>query len=305
MRKENPRDQGSATHKYPGWCSFCRKNYKEIGPLCEGPDQIYICLGCAQRCARLIEEDYRHRGIPVPKTQVHPGEPLAYEKRAAAYAMSGQYHEAIHDWTETIRLNPESKHAYYNRGACHELNDEHDKAITDIAVTETVMREVGRFGEGEDCRAEALRVYAAAAYGCPAEAFRMLGDARGASEDEDMVQRLRKCHAVEPQRAQLGGIVISRTSQYANRLRRFELFVDGYRVADIKDGQRVMIPVEGGVHAVFAKIDWCRSPVASVSVLPGSDVHLVTGCHMRGWRVFFALLYLLTPGKYLYLERLS
>ena len=41
--------------RYPGWCSFCRKHHHEVGPLAEGPDQVYICYGCANQCADLIE----------------------------------------------------------------------------------------------------------------------------------------------------------------------------------------------------------------------------------------------------------
>ena len=34
--------------------------------MCEGPDGIYICLDCARRCVRLIEQDYQLRGMAVP-----------------------------------------------------------------------------------------------------------------------------------------------------------------------------------------------------------------------------------------------
>jgi hypothetical protein len=51
--------------RYPGWCSFCRKNYKEVGGLAEGPDQVYICFKCCLLCATIIHEGYQ-RGVIQP-----------------------------------------------------------------------------------------------------------------------------------------------------------------------------------------------------------------------------------------------
>ncbi len=46
-----------------GWCSFCRKNYRQVGPLAEGPDQVYICYACVRLCAAIIEQDCERRGM--------------------------------------------------------------------------------------------------------------------------------------------------------------------------------------------------------------------------------------------------
>ena len=47
---------GALTHeRWPGWCSFCRRNYHDVGPLAEGPDQVYICRRCVEKCADIIE----------------------------------------------------------------------------------------------------------------------------------------------------------------------------------------------------------------------------------------------------------
>lgn len=52
----------------PGYCSFCRKSYKEAGSLAEGPDEVYICYHCVIACKNLIEEERRRRNI-------QPGDP--------------------------------------------------------------------------------------------------------------------------------------------------------------------------------------------------------------------------------------
>lgn len=53
--------------RYPGWCSFCRKIHKEVGPLAEGPDLVFICYQCCLLCASMIQTECRRRGIDMPE----------------------------------------------------------------------------------------------------------------------------------------------------------------------------------------------------------------------------------------------
>ena len=43
-----------------GICSFCRRSYRDVGPLAEGPDEVYICRNCVEQCGKLIDDE-RHR----------------------------------------------------------------------------------------------------------------------------------------------------------------------------------------------------------------------------------------------------
>jgi hypothetical protein len=52
--------------RYPGYCSYCRQNYREAGPLAEGPDEVFICYRCVLACKKLIEDEYRRRGQELP-----------------------------------------------------------------------------------------------------------------------------------------------------------------------------------------------------------------------------------------------
>lgn len=45
-------------------CSFCRKNYREVGPLVEGPDDVYVCGDCIELCQSILEQERRRRGEP-------------------------------------------------------------------------------------------------------------------------------------------------------------------------------------------------------------------------------------------------
>jgi ATP-dependent Clp protease ATP-binding subunit ClpX len=43
-------------------CSFCRKNYREVGPLVEGPEDVYICGECIELCQSILDTERRRRG---------------------------------------------------------------------------------------------------------------------------------------------------------------------------------------------------------------------------------------------------
>ena len=42
-------------------CSFCRKGYAEVGPLVEGPGEVYICGECVELCQSIIDQEKRRR----------------------------------------------------------------------------------------------------------------------------------------------------------------------------------------------------------------------------------------------------
>src|SRR6188768_303309 len=59
-------------------CSFCRKSYREVGPLVEGPSDVYICGECIELCQSILDQERRRRGtakplfnrVPTPKELV-------------------------------------------------------------------------------------------------------------------------------------------------------------------------------------------------------------------------------------------
>src|SRR6202046_3635334 len=62
--------------KKNAFCSFCRKSYRDVGPLVEGPGDVYICGDCIELCQSIIDQEKRRRGvaktpfthIPSPRT---------------------------------------------------------------------------------------------------------------------------------------------------------------------------------------------------------------------------------------------
>jgi ATP-dependent Clp protease ATP-binding subunit ClpX len=58
-KKDDPETKKQPRNAY---CSFCRKNYREVGPLVEGPGDVYICGECIELCQSIIEQEKRRRG---------------------------------------------------------------------------------------------------------------------------------------------------------------------------------------------------------------------------------------------------
>jgi ATP-dependent Clp protease ATP-binding subunit ClpX len=70
------RPTGSTGRNRNAYCSFCRKSYRDVGPLVEGPGDVYICGECIELCQSIIDQEKRRRGgsktlfthVPAPRT---------------------------------------------------------------------------------------------------------------------------------------------------------------------------------------------------------------------------------------------
>ena len=50
------------TTKKNAFCSFCRKSYRDVGPLVEGPGDVYICGECIELCQSILDQEKKRRG---------------------------------------------------------------------------------------------------------------------------------------------------------------------------------------------------------------------------------------------------
>ena len=57
------RPTGNTGRNRNAFCSFCRKSYRDVGPLVEGPGDVYICGECIELCQQIIEQEKRRRGV--------------------------------------------------------------------------------------------------------------------------------------------------------------------------------------------------------------------------------------------------
>src|SRR4051794_23513899 len=44
------------------YCSFCRRSHRDVGPLVEGPGDVYICGECIELCQSIIDQEKKRRG---------------------------------------------------------------------------------------------------------------------------------------------------------------------------------------------------------------------------------------------------
>ena len=55
-------DAGGRWHDQKCLRSFCRKSYRDVGPLVEGPGDVYICGECIELCQSILDQEKRRRG---------------------------------------------------------------------------------------------------------------------------------------------------------------------------------------------------------------------------------------------------
>jgi ATP-dependent Clp protease ATP-binding subunit ClpX len=102
------RGSGSGTTKKNAFCSFCRKSYRDVGPLVEGPGDVYICGECIELCQSILDQEKRRRGtsrqlftsVPAPREIVaHLDEYVIgqeHAKRVLAVAVHNHYKRLMH-----------------------------------------------------------------------------------------------------------------------------------------------------------------------------------------------------------------
>ena len=95
--------RGSGTTKKNAFCSFCRKSYRDVGPLVEGPGDVYICGECIELCQSILDQERRRRGttkqlftkVPAPREIVNQLDEYvigqSHAKRVLAVAVHNHY----------------------------------------------------------------------------------------------------------------------------------------------------------------------------------------------------------------------
>lgn len=93
-------------------CSFCGKTSREVGPMVEGPNEVYICSKCVDLCQNIFRQERRRvsgstgvlRDVPSPRQikefldEYVIGQTAA--KRALAVAVHSHYKRLIHTESE-------------------------------------------------------------------------------------------------------------------------------------------------------------------------------------------------------------
>src|SRR3954466_4268051 len=81
-------------------CSFCGKSSREVGPMVEGPNDIYICSNCTELCQNIFRQEKRKVSgsrpmfgqIPSPRQLKEFMDQYVIGQEAAKRAMSVAVH---------------------------------------------------------------------------------------------------------------------------------------------------------------------------------------------------------------------
>jgi ATP-dependent Clp protease ATP-binding subunit ClpX len=106
------RPTGSTGRNRNAYCSFCRKSYRDVGPLVEGPGDVYICGECIELCQSIIDQEKRRRGvskalftnIPTPRSIKDKLDQYVIGQQRAKKVLS----VAVHNHYKRLSLGDES-----------------------------------------------------------------------------------------------------------------------------------------------------------------------------------------------------
>src|SRR5213076_760565 len=77
---------GTTGRNRNAYCSFCRKSYRDVGPLVEGPGDVYICGECVELCQSIIDQERKRRGISKASVTNIPS-PRSIKERVDQYVI--------------------------------------------------------------------------------------------------------------------------------------------------------------------------------------------------------------------------
>lgn len=101
----------------------------------------------------------------------------------------------------------------------------------------------------------------------------------------------------------MGTITISRESQFMNKMRSYDIYVDGEKIGEIKNGGTEELPVPPGEHVIQLQIDWCKSKEIPFRLSEGEKQSFQCGSRLKGWKVLKASSSMDKEDVFVYLDQ--
>ena len=134
------RRTSGSTKNRNAYCSFCRKSHRDVGPLVEGPAEVYICGECVELCQSIIDQEKRRRGTPKGKVNDIPS-PRSIKEKLDQYVI-GQ--------TRAKRILSVAVHNHYKRLSLM------DGERSEIEIDKSNILLIGPTGSGKTLLAKTL-----------------------------------------------------------------------------------------------------------------------------------------------------
>jgi ATP-dependent Clp protease ATP-binding subunit ClpX len=130
---------GSGSNRRNAFCSFCRKSYREVGPLVEGPGDVYICGECIELCQSILDQENKRK----PQKKLFNDIPSPRE-------IVTHLDEYVIGQTQTKRALAVAVHNHYKR-----LNSTFERS-RDVEIEKSNILLVGPTGSGKTLLARSL-----------------------------------------------------------------------------------------------------------------------------------------------------
>ena len=131
--------RGTGTTKKNAFCSFCRKSYRDVGPLVEGPGDVYICGECIDLCQSILEQERRRRGTSKP----------IFNRIPAPREIVGHLDQYVIGQEHAKRVLAVAVHTHYKRLM-------HAASNPDIEIDKSNILLIGPTGSGKTLLAQTL-----------------------------------------------------------------------------------------------------------------------------------------------------
>ena len=141
--RDFPSGKHTTSGKKNANCSFCRKSYRDVGPLVEGPDDVYICGECIELCESILDQERRRRGSPKK----------LFNKIPTPREISTYLDQYVIGQTQTKRILSVAVHNHYKRLMHFESDDD------DVEIEKSNILLIGPTGCGKTLLARTLARY--------------------------------------------------------------------------------------------------------------------------------------------------